>query len=128
LPEQLPRIIVNDPGVVEYFSEQLSELDGESISLTDKLLKVEQTYFSKVFAETDQLTKLKQFEGEEKWLNTVPKLVLFRQMVNGKEYPTVPYFSNAGCVSHFYGWSMEGKSAVEKDIQSGKGRRCEICK
>jgi hypothetical protein len=58
----------------------------------------------------------------------VPILITFSQTVNGKEYPTIPYYSSTSCHKHFFAWSLEGKSAIEKDIQSGKTRRCPDCK
>jgi hypothetical protein len=36
-------------------------MEDNSINLTEKLLRVEQAYYSNVFAETDHLVKFKQF-------------------------------------------------------------------
>lgn len=57
------------------------ELDDSSINATSKLIRIEQAYFNSVFAETDQLVKHKQFEGDDKWLDKFPTMICFEQAV-----------------------------------------------
>lgn len=61
-------------------------------------------------------------------MDKYPVKFTFEEVIDGKAYATIPYYSNVGCITHFRGYSPKGRDIIMEDIKNGKARRCEGCK